>query len=551
MPSELKAEQLHAESPLPPTPATSPPTAPKPAEEDRLGTVFWVSVGIASVFVAWGVFLTDNLNTVTSKALNWITASFGWSYLVISLAILVFLVFLAFSPYGSIRLGKDTDRPEFSTITWLAMILSAVMGIGLVSYGIAEPISHFATPPHGLAQPETPAAAVRALQYSYFDWGLHAWGIFAVFGLAIGYSTHRKGRRTLVSQMLIPLIGERNANGVLGKLIDVLAVFATLFGTTTSLGLGALQVNNGLFSLWGIPVNSVTQVVIIALVTTAFTLSAVTGVSKGIKYLSQASNGMAICLFIFMLVVGPTVFVANLFIESLGTYFSDFFRMSLQGTAFGGLEWMQWWTYFMLAWWVSWGAFVGVFLARISKGRTIRGFIAGVLVVPSVVFFTWFSVFGGSAIHVDMYEGGTIAKQTVADINSAFFATMDHYPIPAVTSVVAIILVIMFFVSGADANTYVLSMLTSGGSHDPRRSVLVLWGVLTGATAVVLMLAGGLNALQNTVIVTSLPFLAITAALSVSFWKDLAGDVGTPKVKFEPAAHGSATDEEAQIDASH
>jgi choline/carnitine/betaine transport len=516
--------------PMPPGSAPAPAADLAPAagtagapDRGKLGSVFWTSVGISALFVAWAVLFTENLTTVTNASLNWLTASFGWTYLVVTLSILIFLVFLAFSPYGAVRLGKDDDRPEFSTITWFAMILSAVMGIGLVSYGVAEPISHFATPPHGLAQAGTPAAAIRALQYSYFDWGLHAWAIFAVFGLAIAYSTYRKGRRTLVSQLFRPLLGDR-VDGPIGKAIDVLAVFSTLFGTTTSLGLGALQINNGLGTLFGIPVNSVTQVLIIAAVTAVFTLSAVTGVSKGIKLLSQGSAVLAVALFLFMLIVGPAVFIANLYIESLGTWASDFFRMSLQGTAFGDLEWMQWWTYFMMAWWVSWGAFVGVFLARISRGRTIRGFIMGVLVVPTVVFFTWFTVFGGSAIHVDMFGGGTIAAQTADDINSAFFATLSYFPFATVTSVVAIILVIMFFVSGADANTYVLSMMTSDGSLHPRRPVLILWGVLTGLTAIVLMLAGGLNALQNTVIVTSAPFLVIIAGLAVSFWKEILGD---------------------------
>ncbi|GAB7068506.1 BCCT family transporter [Mycolicibacterium hodleri] len=489
----------------------------------RLGTVFWTSVGVATVFVAWAVLFTENLNSVTTSSLNWVTGSFGWLYLVVTLGILVLLVFLAFSPFGDMRLGKDDDRPEFTTLSWLAMILSAVMGIGLVSYGVAEPISHLVTPPHGLAAPGSPEAAVRAMQYSYFDWGLHAWAIFAVFGLAIAYSSHRKGRRTLVSQLFVPLLGDR-VNGPIGKLIDVMAVFATLFGTTTSLGLGALQVNNGLASLFGVPVTNATQVVIIAAVTVIFTMSAVTGVNKGIKFLSQGSAVLAVALFVFILVVGPAVFIANLYVESLGTWATDFFRMSLQGTAFGGLEWMQWWTYFMLAWWVSWGAFVGVFLARISKGRTIRGFIMGVLVVPSVVFFTWFTVFGGTAIHVDMFRGGNIAQRTSEDINSAFFATLEYFPFATVTSVVAILLVVMFFVSGADANTFVLGMLTCDGTLTPRRSVLVLWGVLTGLTAVVLMFAGGLSALQNTVIVASLPFLVIIAGLTVAFWMELVAD---------------------------
>jgi glycine betaine transporter len=531
--------------------ATLPVDAPPVEDKGRLGSVFFTSVGVSALFVAWGVLFTDNLSSVTTSSLNWVTGTFGWAYLVVTLALLVFLVFLALSPAGDIRLGADHDRPEFSTMSWFAMILSAVMGIGLVSYGVAEPISHFAAPPHGLAEPGTPQAAVRALQYSYFDWGLHAWAIFAVFGLAIAYSTYRKGRRTLVSQLFYPLIGER-VNGPIGKGIDVLAVFSTLFGTTTSLGLGALQVNNGLGSLWGVPVNSVSQVLIIAFVTAVFTLSAVTGVSKGIKFLSQASAGLAIALFVFMLIVGPAVFLANLYIESLGTYASDFFRMSLQGTAFGDLEWMQWWTYFMMAWWVSWGAFVGVFLARISRGRTIRGFIMGVLVVPTVVFFTWFTVFGGTAIHVDMFQDGTIAEQTTADINSAFFATLDVFPFASVTSVIAIVLVVMFFVSGADANTYVLSMLTSGGSLTPRRSVLILWGVLTGVTAVVLMLAGGLNAIQNTVIVTSLPFLVIIAGVAVAFWKELASDrrQATEALTVQHSAVTTPTDA-TPVDATH
>ncbi|HET7667987.1 MAG TPA: BCCT family transporter, partial [Mycobacterium sp.] len=302
MSSELKAgsdgSALAALATPPPPTADTDGARPDPGAElhqeqpqstGKLGTVFWTSVGVSAIFVAWAVLFTDNLNKVTTASLNWVTGSFGWLYLVVTLGILVFLLFLALSPHGNIRLGKDTDRPEFGTITWLAMILSAVMGIGLVSYGVAEPISHLATPPHGLAEPNTPEAAVRALQYSYFDWGLHAWAIFAVFGLAIAYSTYRKGRRTLVSEMFRPLLGDR-VNGPLGKTIDVLAVFATLFGTTTSLGLGALQVNNGLGSLFGVPVNNATQVLIIAAVTAVFTMSAVTGVSKGIKFLSQAST---------------------------------------------------------------------------------------------------------------------------------------------------------------------------------------------------------------------------------------------------------------------
>jgi glycine betaine transporter len=529
------------------------PTVTATTRRPRLGSTFWISVGVSALFVAWAVLSTQSLSTATTAALDWVTGNLGWMYLATTLGLLVLLVVLACSRFGRIRLGADTDRPEFSTRSWLAMILAAVMGIGLVSYSVAEPISHFSAPPHGLAGPGTPEAAVRALQYSYFDWGLHAWAVFAVFGLAIGYSTHRKGRRGLVSAMFYPLLGER-VNGPLGKTIDVLAIFATLFGTTTSLGLGALQIDNGMNALFDTPTGTVMQVGIVALITVLFTASAVTGVHKGIRFLSEGSMGLAIALFVFMLVVGPAVFVANLFLESVGTYASDFFRMSLQGTAFGGLSWMQWWTYFMMAWWIAWGAFVGVFLAKISKGRTIRQFIAGVLLVPSLVFFAWFATFGGTAINLDMFHGGQIAKATSQDINSAFFATLDAFPLSGVTSVVAILLVVMFFVSGADANTYVLGMMSTDGDLNPSRPVLVVWGVLTGATAIALLLAGGLTALQQTVIVTSAPFLLIIIGLAVAFCRELRddplaqlGDVTTAAVVSQRPTASAAVDGEGHL----
>lgn len=496
---------------------------------DRLGSVFYMSVGLTAAFVLWGVLSTDSLSTAGDAALSWVTTTIGWAYLVVSLALLAFLVFLGCSRYGRIRLGSDDSRPEFKTRSWIAMILSAVMGIGLISYGVAEPVSHFASPPHGLTEAGTPEAAVVAMQYSFFDWGLHAWALFAVFGLAIGYSTHRKGRRGLVSPMFAPLLGDR-VNGPIGTAIDVLAVVATLFGTTTSLGLGALQINNGLNALYDVPTTTAVQVGIIAVVTVLFTASAVTGVHKGIRFLSESAMGLAALLFVFMLVAGPTVYLINLFTQSLGLYANNFLSMSLRTPADGDLVFMQYWTYFMLSWWISWGAFVGVFLARISRGRTIREFIVGVLVIPSIVFFAWFTVFGGTGMHLDLVDGGNIAEITSNDVNAAFFAVLDAFPFATVTSLLAIVLVVLFFVSGADANTYVLSMLSSDGALRPRTPVLVLWGVLTGAVAVVLLLAGGLSALQTAVIVSSAPFLVIIAGLGVSFWRELRIDLGPARV---------------------
>ncbi|WP_190812979.1 BCCT family transporter [Saccharopolyspora pogona] len=496
--------------------ASTPPT-------NRLGTVFYASVALCALFVLWATLFTNNLDAVTDAALNWITGTFGWIYLVAGLAMLGFLALLAASRYGRIRLGADTDRPEFSTISWLAMILAAVMGIGLVSYGVSEPISHFVTPPHGLAQPGTKHAAVVAMQYSFFDWGLHAWAIFAVFGIALGYSTHRKGRKGLISPMLRPLLGER-VDGPVGKAIDVLAIFATLFGTTTSLGLGALQIDGGLSRVFGLSGGTSTQILIIAVVTLLFTASAITGLHKGIRFLSETSMGLAVLLFAFVLALGPTGFVLNLLVESLGQYAGDFIPMSLRTGIFGELEWMQSWTYFMLAWWISWGAFVGVFLARISKGRTIREFVIAVLGVPSAVFFLWFTAFGGSAIFEDAFHGGQVAQAAAQDSNNAIFAMLETLPWPALTSVIAMALVLLFFVSGADANTFVLSMLSSDGHARPRTSVLALWGALTGVTAIVLLVAGGLDALQKTVIVTAAPFVLVMLALAFSLWRELRQD---------------------------
>lgn len=488
-----------------------------------VGKVFWSAVGLLGVFVVWASVWPENLSAVMTAATNAVTATVGWSYLIVPLLCLVFLLVLAFSRYGAIRLGKPTDRPEFSTWAWLAMILSAVMGIGLISYGVAEPISHFATPPHGLAEARTMDAAVTAMQYSFFDWGPHAWAVFAVFGLAIAWSRHRKGRSGLISPMLRPVLG-RLVDGWFGKAVDVFAIIATLFGTTTSLGLGASQIDEGMNRIFGTPTGVGTQIAVIGIVTVLFTLSAMSGVHRGVKYVSQVTTALGIGLAAYVLVVGPTNFVSNLFVRSLGQYLNQIVSTSLiTPLTADDMAWMQWWTYFMMAWWLSWGAFVGVFLAKISKGRTIREFIIGVLAVPSLVFFAWFTLFGGTAIKLDM-DGARIVEATNDNINSAFFAMLAGLPLTQITSVVAILLVALFFISGADANTYVLGMLSSKGTMYPGRPVLLAWGVLTGACAVVLLLSNGLQALQQAALLSALPFTVIVTLLGLSLVKELHRD---------------------------
>lgn len=490
----------------------------------RPGIVFWVSMGVLALFTGWAALWPDALGGTMTSAMDWVAQSIGWVYLIVPLGCIMLLVYLAFSRFGRIRLGSDTDRPEFSTWAWLAMILSAVMGIGLISYGVAEPISHFASPPHGLADPGTMDAAVTAMQFSYFDWGPHAWAVFGVFGLAIAYSTHRRGNPGLVSAMLRPVLGKL-VDGWVGKAIDVFAIIATLFGTTTSLGLGASQISEGLDRVFGIPTGLLPQIIIIAVITVLFTLSALSGVNRGIKYLSQITMTLSALLGIYVLFAGPTNFITNIFVRSIGQYASEFFQVSLMtpGTP-EDVQWMQWWTYFMMAWWLSWGAFVGVFLAKISKGRTIREFVAGVMGIPSLVFFIWFTIMGGTAINIDMNLGGQIGAAALDDVNSAFFETLSQLPLSLITSIIAIILVVLYFVSGADANTFVLSMMSSRGTLFPTKPVLGTWGVVTGLSAVLLLIVGGLVALQQAAMLSALPFTIIVALLGISLIKELRRD---------------------------
>ncbi|WP_129661330.1 BCCT family transporter [Rothia halotolerans] len=491
---------------------------------NRPGVVFWGSIVLIAAFILWAGVAPEVLGDVMTSIMNWAAGSVGWTYLLVTLGCILLMVYLAFSRFGRIRLGSNEDRPEFRTVTWLAMVLSAVMGIGLISYGVAEPISHFADPPHGLAEPGTYEAAVRALQFSYFDWGPHAWAVFGIFGLAIAYSTHRRGNTGLISPMLRPIFG-RAMDGWFGHAIDILAVIATLFGTTTSLGLGASQISEGMNRVFGIPNDLFVQITIIVGITVIFTLSALSGVNKGIKYTSQVTGVVAMAMGLFVLFAGPTGFIGNLFFRSVGQYANDFFMVSLITPVSGDdVQWYQSWTYFMMAWWLSWGAFVGVFLAKISRGRTIREFVLGVMGVPSLVFFIWFTIFGGAAMRFDMDGDGSIGQGALDDPNSAFFETLGHLPWTGLTSVTAIILVVLYFVSGADANTFVLSMLTSRGALDPSRPVLTLWGVLTGVSAIFLFLVGGLGALQQAAMISALPFTVVVALLAVSLIKSLKDD---------------------------
>ncbi|WP_114854003.1 BCCT family transporter [Brachybacterium sp. YJGR34] len=497
-----------------------------------LNGVLWTSVALVVALLAVAALRPAQLSAAADAAMNWVTATSGWSLLLIPLSLIVLLLVLACTRFGTIRLGPDDSRPEYPTYAWIAMLLGAVMGIGLITYGVAEPVSHLVDPPHDLAEPGSQDAVVDALRFTFLDWGVHAWAVFATFGLAIGYSTHRLGNKGLVSPILRPLIG-RHADGVVGKAVDVLVILSTLFGTTTSLGLGAAQISQGLSQITGVDLTAVSvQITVIALLTVLFTASAMSGIGRGIRYLSQATMAIAAALLLFVLITGPTSWLINVFLRSLGGYAGGFLEISLMLPTDGEeLTWMRGWTYFMMAWWISWGAFVGIFLARISRGRTIRQFVLVVLGIPSLIFSAWFTVFGGAAMFMDLERGAAIGEAAAKDVNTAFFGLLDQLPLTPLTSVVAVALVVLYFITGADSNTYVLSVISSDGRMAPSRRVMGMWGLLTGATAAVLLYAGGLEALQTAVMLSAAPFIFVILALAVCLVMLLRRD---PLITGEP-----------------
>lgn len=473
----------------------------------------------------------EGVASVADDVLSWIIETFGWMFVLSTAAFLVFAAVLALSRIGRVRLGRDDDRPEFRTASWVAMMFSAGMGIGLMFFAVAEPISHLTAPPAGTERAGTEAAAQQAMALSYFHWALHPWAVYAVVGLALAYFSFRRGLPTLISSAFHPLLGDR-IHGPIGKSIDILAIFATLFGSATSLGLGALQINSGLDFLWGVEPADGIAVAIIAVLTGAFVLSAVSGVHRGIQWLSNGNMVLAILLVLFVLVVGPTVFELETLVESIGGYLTTIVPASFRTGAFGDQEWMSNWTIFYWAWWISWAPFVGTFIARISRGRTVREFVVGVLLVPSGVSFIWFAVFGGAAIDLQL-SGAADLGAVVGQPEIALFTTLEEFPLSGIASFVVIVLVALFFVSGADAASLVMGMLSTRGSLAPPRAVTIMWGISTGAAAAILLLANGLSALQQAAIIAAAPFTLVMIGLCVSLFKGMASETA-PLVTAEP-----------------
>ena len=484
----------------------------------KLTVVFWVALTICTLFVIYGAVAPKQLETITQNITNFIAVHFGWYYLLLVLAILVVSIYLLFSRYSTITLGEEGEDPEFSLKSWFAMLFSAGMGIGLVFYGAAEPISHFANPATG--DPKTTHAYTEALRGSFMQWGFHAWGVYGIVALALAYSQYRKNEPGLISRTLRPIFGNK-VEGPIGTVVDVIAVFATIGGVAVSLGLGALQISGGLSYLFDIPNNITTQGIVIVIVTFLFLSSAWSGLNKGMQYISNINIGLAGIILIIVLIIGPTVLILNMLTTSTGEYLNTFLYNMFDTAPLNGQkhQWMSQWTFFQLAWWISWSPFVGIFIARVSKGRSIREFVSGVLLAPVLVSIVWFSAFGVLGIETAK------SHPKIFDMPSetALFGVFDAVPLGFVLSIITLILIVTFFVTSADSATFVLGMQTTFGSLNPSVTIKIIWGLAQALIAFVLLFSGGnngLSALQNMAIMTALPFSVIIILMMISFYKD-------------------------------
>lgn len=487
----------------------------------KVTNVFYITV----ILVAISVLIAAVMPAAYEQATNSITALlstvFGWYYMLIMTVILFIVGFLIISPYGNIRLGKPNDRPEFARPTWVAMLFSAGLGIGLVFYGSYEPLSHYAIQP-ATADPETEAAFQEAMQRTFFHYGFNAWAMYGIVALALAFFQFRKGERGLISSTLKPLFGKK-MDGGWGTMVDVIAIFATVFGVASSLGFGAAQINGGLTYLFGLPNNNWSQLIIIAIITVLFIISAWSGLSKGIKYLSNMNMVLAVLLLTLVVIIGPTLLIFNVFTQSFGEYIQNLIPLSTKTGAFnsGNCEWLDAWSIFYWAWWISWSPFVSMFIARVSKGRTIREFLIFVVLLPTVLCAIWFSAFGATAINIQQ-QG--IVDLTTGAVETTLFTVFNEMPFGFGLSIIAILLLLTFFISSADSATFVLGMQSTGGSLTPDNSVKIVWGVLQSAIAAILLSAGGLAAIQNTIIIAALPFSMVMVLMVFALLKALKAE---------------------------
>lgn len=485
--------------------------------------VFWPSAVLITAFIVVTLAIGAPMNEVFSSIQTSISDNGGWFFILSVNMFLFFILFIAFSKYGNIRLGGSHAKPEFSKGGWFAMLFSAGMGIGILFWSVGEPISHFINPPNG--DPRTVEAAKHAMQTTFLHWGLHAWAIYALVGMSLAFFTFNKKLPLTISSIFYPLLGER-VNGPAGKAINVMAVVATLFGLATSLGLGVQQVSAGLAHLINMPDNVTVQVILISVITLGATGSVIAGLDAGVKRLSEINIVLAAIFLLFIIAVGPTLFILDSFTQNVGYYIQSFFEISLWTETYQQSDWQNSWTVFYWAWWISWSPFVGMFIARISRGRTLREFVLGVLIVPTLLTFLWLSAFGGSAIFLELNSLADIATAVKENVATSLYILLEEYPISSITSLVGVLLVTSFFVTSSDSGSLVVDSLTAGGKLDAPVPQRIFWALTEGAVAAVLLIGGGLGALQTAAIITGLPFALILIILMFSLLKGLKEEHG-------------------------
>lgn len=495
-------------------------------------------------FILWGLISTDSLRSVSEVVLQWVVDNTGWLFSILAAIILLFMLFIGLSRYGNIPLGRDNEEPEYSYGSWIAMMFSAGMGIGLLFFGPYEPMIYFTNPaPHSSAKPGTYQALNDAMSQTMLHWGLNAWAIYALVGCAIAYGTYRRGRVPLISSIFVPLLGHKFAQGGIGKIIDMLAITTTLFGTCASLGMGALQIARGAELVTGIGrIGNAGLFAIISVLTAAFIASAVSGISRGIRLLSNINMGLAFCLMAFIFFAGPTVFILNLVPSTLMNYLSDLFGLLSTSPSYGpeAGHFVSTWTVFYWAWWISWSPFVGLFIARISRGRTLRQFVTGVLIAPTLVCLISFCIYGGTTMYMQI-NGTDMPLDDGAEV--MLFALLGNLPLTKITSLIAMFCLAIFFITSADSASVVMGSLSQQGKPVPDRKITIFWGLCLAGIAVVGMLVGGQDALQgmqNLIIVTSLPFAIIVATMIVALLRDLSRDPFTIRRNFERSALSKA-----------
>lgn len=480
------------------------------------------SLIIVLFVVAGGIFPTQ-LGNIADKLFAMLTNNFGWLYLIVVFFLIIFALFVALGPMGKIKLGKDEDEPEFSNFQWFTMLFGGAMGIGLVFYSVAEPLMHYSSPP--TEKPETVAAMYESMRTVFFHWGFHPWVIYAIGGLALGYFAFRKDKPFLVSSAFEPLIGDR-VNGPIGKAIDILAVFATIFGVATSLGLGAAQIVGGLNYIYNIEVTTTLTCTIIVIITICFTIATMTGLQKGIAVINNIKIKLSIGFMIFIFIFGGSVFILDLFTDTFGGYLSSLVQKSLW---MENKEFLSSWTIFYWAWWIAWAPFCGQFCARVSRGRTIREYILTVSILPAVFGFIWLAIYGGAAFNLNEQTGGVILTAINNDYTTGLFALLQQLPVYVLTAPLGILLIIFSFLGSANSATFVLSMLSDNGNMDPNKKLRAGWGIAQGLVTIICIVVGGtgvLKILQTISIVAAFPYMILMIFMCVSVYKALSLDLG-------------------------